>query len=125
MIGLNAFLNTTQIWYMPDGTKTSNRPKDGQVMQTLDSHGNGTTWQWDDLLESWHNVSSGKPTQQNTQTFYYQAVFSPTDLDNVDLSNEWCKAKVTKMPTLKCGCGSEKVNSPKHSPYCDKYDPAQ
>lgn len=116
---------TLPTFHMPDGTKTTNRPKDGQVWTKWDANQNPIeTWQWDDFLCQWFNISSGKPTQHNTKTF---AINCPMDLDNLELDDDWRKDKatITKISTFKCNCGSEAVGSPRHSHWCDKYEPAQ
>lgn len=111
----------------PDGTQSVNRPKDGQTYHTLNPDGSlGATWQWDDFKEQWFNISSGKPTPQNTATFVPQPIqfFDPKDLDNFEnIAIDWAFQEGFSV-ALKCECGSDAVGSPRHSNWCRKYDPA-
>lgn len=96
-------------WHMPDGTKTSHEPKDGQVWTKWDAVGNGETWMWDGLKQQWFNISSGRPTPQNTRTF---AISCPMDdSDGIQHSRY----------NPECECGSEKCGSDKHSSWCPKF----
>jgi hypothetical protein len=102
----------------PDGTKSSRRPKDGEFYVKTDPSTGAveSTWQWDDVLGQWFNTSSGKPNQHNTKTF----VMENLQFDGIFI--EYDENKI-RLWGAKCQCGSEAVGSPKHSHWCDKFDP--
>jgi hypothetical protein len=102
-----------QGYLYPDGTRSSRKPKDGEIFQLTKNGSVESTWQYDDLLSQWFNISSGKPTKANTATHVVPEIkytFAGTGLDI-----SWDKPK--------CECGSEAVGSPRHSSWCCKYDP--
>lgn len=89
----------------PDGTQSVYRPKDGQVFTEFDSNGNTqSTWQWDDYKEQWFNISSGKPTPQNTATFapgpFTYKTGGPIEPIKVLNSECECGARHTQAPNL-------------------------
>ena len=116
------FPHIFKAWHMPDGTKTANKPKDGQVWSRWDSQGSEIEkWMWEGTKDCWVNISSGKPTKQNTRTF---AINCPMDLDNYTYNLDG-PAHPMEILNLKCDCGSSHVSSPKHSTWCQIYDPKQ
>lgn len=117
-------------WHMPDGTKAASKPNDGQIWTRWDLTGNEVEkWQWEGTRDCWVNVSSGKPTKANTATY----VITPLDLDNIDPSDyslDYQHALGAIADSLsykapRCDCGSLKVGSPRHSNWCQMYNPAQ
>lgn len=99
----------------PDGNYSGRKPKDGEVFSLIKNGATESTWQWDGFVEQWFNVSSGKPSKVNTATFALPPVhFDPVTVDSKSVWGE---------STKKCQCGSHKVNSQKHSDWCDLYDP--
>lgn len=122
MLGLSAFLNAIQTWFMPDGTKSVYRPKDGQQETTFDGLGAATIWEWDDFQETWHNVSSGKPNKYNTATFPAKGPRDPFfDIDDEHI--DYVPVYSWKDEEPKCECGSEKSGSNRHSTWCKKFTP--
>jgi hypothetical protein len=99
----------------PDGTKASRKPRDGEKFYITKNGVVESTWQWDDVMDKWVNISSGKPTKANTASYppSIKYTFAGTGLD----------IAIKDPKTAKCECGSEAVGSPRHSSWCCKYDP--
>lgn len=119
----------------PDGTRSSRKPKDGEVFYITKNGSVESTWQWDDMLMQWFNVSSGKATKANTATHVVPTgVFvDPNPVGDPDLLKKQFDEAMNnikdafKTPIVwdrpKCECGSDAVGSPRHSSWCCKYDP--
>lgn len=125
------------MWTYPDGTKSSRRPRDGEIFEIID-HYTGSVesrWQWDAVPETWFNISSGKYNKANTAThavpnlapppasFHYDPAglygmghWMDPDLDaNVELPP--VHADKPKN-TTGCQCGGWSVKATKHPYYC-------
>lgn len=110
-------------YYMPDGTKTTTRPKDGEKFAKFDAAtGTYEEWMWDDVDGQWHNISSGKPNAKNTATFLFPPMICPMDLDGLyDNSGMEDVSAYAQPPPIKCECGAAAVGSDRHSTWCMKF----
>lgn len=106
-------MSTGSIVYVyPDGTRSPCRPTDGEIFRYTQHN---ETWQWDDFLGQWFNISSGTPNAHNTRTHVVPAVYPYQEPDWEQLY------PIPDYAENKCECGSESVGSSKHSDWCKKY----
>lgn len=92
-----------QSWDMPDGTKTSVKPRDGQTF--AHHHSNQTDhYIWDGLMEMW--CTNGTSFKMNFSGFDFS--FAPITIDLEAM--------------IKCECGNkENPVGQAHSHWCDRY----
>jgi hypothetical protein len=106
------------LYTYPDGTRSNNRPKDGEIFTLYCQGVVQSTWQWDDALVQWFNVSSGQPTKQNTASFTYRVTsigISGIDV-TIDLNN------LSVEP--ECECGAKHTSCPQnHLRFCKLFKP--
>lgn len=99
-----------QYYVYPDGTKGTNKPRDGQTYSTQDpSTGDITNWQYDGLQDQWCRVGGGRMAGGPGIPGASSTIFVNWEPESAQ---------------PKCECGSDKVGSPKHSKYCKKFDPS-
>ena len=98
-------INAVQTWIYPDGTRSVNKPKDGEKFTLHTDPYNSDEFVWSDSSSQWHRVA------HNSTIKLEQAI-------------EFVPISIT-IEGAKCNCGSEKVGSPRHSDWCDRYDPNQ
>lgn len=117
-------------WYTyPDGAKSSRRPKDGEKFDLVDGYGAvDSTWEWDDFLEQWFNISSGRPNKHNTATFatgqaayHYYPGMTPSERENAEFE----RPPIHAEPKLDnpCKCGGWAVKATRHAHYCPLFHP--
>ena len=106
----------------PDGNYSTARPKDGQTFTILDGKTNTTTlWQWDELMGQWFNVTtSNSLTASNTATYAVLGRAARIKVNGRDLAG-YDESPIAIEFSLKCECGSDKINSSHHSTWCPKH----
>jgi hypothetical protein len=118
-------VNNKPTYYWPDGSLSSKKPNDGETWTKPNFTGGPTeTWQWDDYIGQWVNITNhpnGRQTHRQAANQGYAAVSGstyllPDDYGMVEAKIDWAK------PALNCECGSEKCGSNRHSNWCPKYD---
>lgn len=118
-------LRPAKTYTYPDGTQSVNRPSDGQVFIVWDGNQKPqSTWQWDDYLEQWFNVSSGKPTPQNTASFIVPTSTQPplSDEEMEELSALLDEGR--QACAVACECGARHTEFPNiHLRFCPLYTP--
>lgn len=93
-------MSLSKPWILPDGSTTLDRPKDGHILHVQGKDSSCMSWQWDDFLERWHNISTGNWTD-NTATF-------------CSVGNE--------EKAYSCECGAKHTQSPgMHLSFCPLY----
>lgn len=96
------------IYTMPDGTKTTTKPKDGTVFYIWDANQNiKAVYQYDDLKSQWYDV-----TPTSSKPLY---IPPPAGFDSYPMPYS------ISLDKAKCECGSEKTGSNRHSAWCQKY----
>jgi len=91
----------------PDGTKSTERPNDGQLSLKYGIDGTSTVYQWDDFKEQWFDV-----------TGHYIGM-AGDEFDRQLQASKVKKKGPSPIPT--CDCGSEACGSNRHSSWCSKY----
>lgn len=114
-------MNKPSGYLYPDGTRASRKPADGELFHITKNGSTESSWQYDDMLSQWFNVSSGKPTPQNTTLYPYQMA----PMDSYELEPTPSIFDLLKSGKTLCDCGLHSVqsNSTRHSTWCKMYDP--
>jgi hypothetical protein len=128
-------VNNKPTYYWPDGSLSSKKPNDGETWTKPNFTGGPTeTWQWDDYMGQWINITNHPNGRQTHRQAANQnmsggwgvsggyssgngTLYIPDDFDMTEV-----KMDLGRIEQIKCECGSEKCGSNKHSNWCPKYD---
>lgn len=91
----------------PDGSKSHTKPNDGAVYRYISNHSGAPReecYMYDGMLDSWKWIGA--------------KILVVGGIDRIDIKIDM---KDLKVGERKCECGSEKVGSPIHSSWCEKY----
>lgn len=118
----------------PDGTKASRQPADGEIFHIHKNGSVDSTWQYDDFLNQWFNVTSSKQySAANTATHPPGSMMQGLKamMDKLDEADKKMLDEgggvIWGGYVKKCDCGTHacdpKTPPSKHSTWCKIYDP--